>query len=91
MFLFGIPWLLIPVLVYSIGTYAMKKGHLSSLVDMKRYKENSKAVLSFIPVAIIPLVISIWYPMVSFGIYIVLLFAGIILGFRVRLIKGELD
>ena len=91
MFLFGIPWLLVPVLVYSIGTFAMKKGHLSSLVDMKRYKENSKAVLSFIPVAIIPLVISIWYPMVSFGIYIVLLFAGIILGFRVRLIKGELD
>ncbi|MFN8144266.1 MAG: TMEM175 family protein [Bacteroidia bacterium] len=91
MILFGIPWVLIPVLVYSLGTYAMKKKHLSPLVDMKRYNENSKAVLSFIPIAIIPLLISLKYPEVSFVIYMILLVAGIVLGFRVRLIKGEIE
>lgn len=91
MILFGIPWLLIPVIVYTLGTYAMRKGHLSPLVDMKRYKENSKAVLFYIPVSIVPLIISLLFPLVSFCIYIFLLFTGIILGFRVRLIKGEVE
>lgn len=91
MVVFGIPWLVIPIIMYAIGTYCENRHFLSPVVDKKRYKEVQRSVLLFAPLSLIPIAVAFFNPIISFAIYVFMLVAGTIIGFRVRVAPQEDD
>jgi len=91
MILFGIPWILIPLIFYTLGSYARAKKNLTPLLDHQRFIQVRKATLMYIPVVLGNMLISIFNTNLAFCIYIFLLVLGIILGFRVRLVRVEAE
>ena len=89
MILFGVPWLLVPLFFYSMGTYSLKKGYVSPLVDLKQFKAIRQTIILFIPMSMVPMILSLISPVISLIIYIGMSIGGIMLGFKVRLIKNE--
>ena len=85
--IFGINWIIVPLLFYLMGTRSLKAKLISQHVDMKRYLEIRRMILVFIPVGFVPLILSFFFPEVALVIYIILLFGGIILGDRVKLVE----
>jgi len=89
--LFGIPWLLIPIIFFALGSYARDKKFLTPLLDPHRFAQVRKATISYIPVVTANMVLTFWSTTLAFYIYMVLLVAGIVLGFRVRLVRSEAE
>jgi uncharacterized membrane protein len=85
MMLFGVDWILIPVVIYWIGGYALRKKFVAEFVDRKRYLEARKLIRYLIPFSIVPFVIAAFLPRVAFFIYLFILITGIVMGFRIRL------
>jgi len=85
MMLFGLDWILIPIIIYWIGGYALRKKFVAEFVDKKRYMEVRKLVRYLIPFSVIPFVIAGFQPRIAFYIYLFILICGIVMGFRIRL------
>lgn len=89
MMLFGVDWILIPIVIYWIGGYALKNNFVSEFIDRKRYMEARKLIRYLIPFSFVPFVIAAFYPRVAFFIYLFILVTGIVMGFRIRVEKAE--
>jgi len=89
MMLFGVDWILIPVLIYWIGGYALRKKLISEYIDKKRYMESRKLIGYLIPFSFVPFFIAAYMPQVAFFIYLFILITGIVMGFRIRVEKTE--
>ncbi len=89
MMLFGVDWILIPFVIYQIGGHALRKKLVSEFIDKKRYMEARKLIKYLIPFSFVPLIIAAFQPRVAFFIYLLILIAGIVTGFRIRVEKEE--
>ena len=89
MMLFGIDWILIPVMIYWIGGYALRKKFISEYIDKKRYMQSRKLIGYLIPFSFVPFFIGAFLPRVAFFIYLVILISGIVMGFRIRVEETE--
>ena len=89
MMLFGVDWILIPILIFWIGGYALRKKFVSEHIDKKRYMEARKLIRYLIPFSFIPFVIAAFTPRVAFFIYLFILVSGIVVGFRLRVEQTE--
>jgi len=89
MMLFGIDWILIPVMIYWIGGYALRKKLVSEFIDRKRYMEARKLIRYLIPFSFVPFIIAAFQPRIAFFIYLFILVTGIITGYRIRVEKEE--
>jgi len=85
--LFGIIWIIVPLLIYAIGSRAYHKKYIHSSVDMERYLLLRKVTLWYIPVSAIPIVLAWMAPQLAFGFYLLLMLGGVAAGFAVKLIR----
>lgn len=91
MILFGLPWLIVPLVFYWMGTHCMKRQYISPLVDMGRFKVIRQYTILFIPASLVPMILSLISPVISLVIYIIMAVAGVILGFKLKFISAEED
>ncbi len=89
MMLFGVDWILIPIMIYWIGGYALRKKFISEYIDKKRYMEARKLVRYLIPFSFVPFIIAAFMPRIAFFIYLFILITGIVIGFRLRVEQTE--
>lgn len=89
MMLFGVDWILIPIVIYWIGGYALRKNFISEFIDKKRFMEARKLIRYLIPFSFAPFVIAAFLPLAAFFIYLFILVGGIVIGFRIRVEETE--
>jgi uncharacterized membrane protein len=85
--LFGILYVFIPLVIYLIGTQALKRGYLHQTVDLKRFLAIRKLTLLFIPLSVIPIAIAWASPGVALACYLMMMVVAIIVGFYVKVIE----
>ena len=85
--LFGSIWVIIPLLIYLIGSRAYHKNYIHSTVDKKRYMFLRKITLIYAPLSAIPIAFAWSLPKIAFGIYILMMIGGIAAGFFVKVIE----
>jgi uncharacterized membrane protein len=84
--LFGSIWVIVPFLIYIIGTRAHNKGYIHSSVDLKRYNLIRKVALIYAPLSSLPIAFAWSFPRVSFIFYLLMMIGGIAAGFFVKVI-----
>lgn len=82
--LFGSVWVVIPFLIYVIGTRAYRKKYLHTSVNLKRYLYLRKMALLYAPVSIAPIIISWRLPTLAFAFYVCMMIGGVLAGFLVK-------
>ena len=85
--LFGSIWVVVPLLIYLIGSRAYHKNYIHHTVDKKRYQVLRMVTLAYAPLSAIPIAFAWNLPKVAFAIYILMMFGGIAAGFFVKLIE----
>src|SRR6478672_4203865 len=85
--LFGLIWVIVPLLIYAIGSRAYHKKYIHGSVDMSRYLLLRKVTLWYIPVSAIPIALAWTAPQLAFGFYLSLMIGGVVAGFAVKLIN----
>lgn len=83
--LFGSIWVVVPVLIYLIGSRAYHKKYLHGSVDVKRYLAIRKLTILYAPLSALPLLFAWVAPTIAFVFYVLMMLAGIIAGFLVKL------
>jgi uncharacterized membrane protein len=85
--LFGSIWVIVPLLIYLIGSRAYHKNYLHSAVDKKRYLLLRKLTLLYAPVSALPIAFAWTLPRAAFAIYILMMLGGIAAGFFVKVLE----
>lgn len=85
--LFGCIWVLVPFMIYLIGSRAYHKKFLHHTVDIKRYLVLRKMALLYVPISSLPIFIAWYNPMLAFWFYILMMIGGIVAGFFVKLLE----
>jgi uncharacterized membrane protein len=86
-FLFGGIWVVIPLIIYLIGSRAYHKKYLHYSVDIKRYKFLRKMAILFAPLSAIPMFFCWAMPKAAISFYLVQMLVSIIAGFTVKVIE----
>jgi uncharacterized membrane protein len=84
--LFGSIWVVIPLIIFAIGSRAYHKKYLHSSVDLKRFLFLRNMALLFTPLSAVPLAFAWSMPKIAFGFYLVMMVGSIIAGFTVKVI-----
>jgi uncharacterized membrane protein len=82
--LFGSVWVIIPLLIYAIGSRAYHKKYLHSSVNLKRFLYLRKMSLLYAPVSVLPIIISWKLPTLAFAFYVCMMLGGVAAGFLVK-------
>ena len=85
--LFGSIWVIVPLLMYVIGSRAYHKNYIHMTVDKERYRFLRKITLIYAPLSALPIAFAWTLPKVAFAIYILMMIGGIAAGFFVKLIE----
>lgn len=85
--LFGSIWVIVPLLIYLIGSRAYHKNYIHQNVDRKRYVFLRNITLAYAPLSAIPIAFAWSLPKVAFAIYMLMMIGGIIAGFFVKVIE----
>jgi uncharacterized membrane protein len=85
--LFGSVWVLVPLLIYIIGSRAYHKKYLHENVDMKRYLFLRRMSLLYVPFSALPILFSWSAPTLAFLFYVVMMFGGVAAGFLVKVVE----
>ncbi len=84
--IFGCVWVIIPFLIFLIGSRAYRKKYLHKAVDIERFLVLRKLALIYVPVSAVPLAYAWSYPQLSLLFYILMMIGGIASGFTVKVI-----
>jgi len=85
--LFGLIWVVVPLLIFIIGTRAYNKKYLHDSVDIKRYLFLRKMSLYYVPVSTLPIFIAWRAPMLAFLLYVLMMIGAIAAGFLVKVME----
>jgi len=85
--LFGSIWVIVPLLIYLIGSRAYHKNYIHSTVDRKRYRLLRNITLIYAPLSAVPIAFAWSMPSVAFAIYILMMIGGIAAGFFVKVVE----
>jgi len=85
--LFGCIWILVPLLIYVIGSRAYRKGYLHASVDLKRYRFLRRMSLVYAPISALPILLAWKAPTLAFLFYILMMIGGIAAGFFVKVLE----
>ena len=84
--LFGCIWVVIPLLIFIIGSRAYNKGYLHASVDKKRYLMLRRLALLYAPLSILPILLAWSAPTLAFLVYVLQMIGGIAAGFFVKVL-----
>lgn len=84
--LFGSIWVIVPLIIYLIGSRAYHKKYLHYTVDLKRYLFLRRMTLFFTPLSAIPLIFAWSLPKLAFIFYLVLMIGSVVAGFAVKVL-----
>ena len=82
--LFGSVWVIIPFLIYVIGSRAYHKRYLHQSVNIERYLYLRKIALLYTPISAIPIIIAWRWPTLAFAFYVCMMIGGVLAGFLVK-------
>jgi uncharacterized membrane protein len=82
--LFGLIWVIVPFMIYIIGSRAFHKKYLHHTVDLKRYLFLRRMSLWYIPISALPMLFAWPAPTLAFVFYILMMVGGNIAGFFVK-------
>jgi len=85
--LFGCIWVLVPLLIYIIGSRAYHKKYLHASVDLKRYLFIRKMSILYVPISAVPILVAWTAPTLAFFFYILMMIGGIVAGFWVKVLE----
>lgn len=85
--LFGSIWVVVPLLIYMIGSRAYRKNYIHQTVDRRRYIFLRNITLAYAPLSAIPIAFAWSLPKVAFAIYMLMMIGGIIAGFFVKIVE----
>jgi len=85
--LFGSIWVMVPLLIYLIGSRAYHKNYLHHTVDRNRYRFLRNLTLIYAPLSAIPIAFAWTIPKLAFAIYILMMIGGIVAGFFVKVVE----
>lgn len=83
--LFGLDWMAISIILFTMGRYALVGRLLSEHVDAKRYRQVIQVLGFLLPLSVVPMALAYAMPMLALAIYILMALVGTLLSFRVRL------
>jgi uncharacterized membrane protein len=84
--IFGSIWVIVPLIIYLIGSRAYHKKYLHNTVDLKRYLFLRRMTLLFAPLSAIPLIFAWGLPKLAFIFYLVLMVGSVVAGFAVKVL-----
>jgi uncharacterized membrane protein len=87
--LFGSIWVVIPLLIYVIGSRAYHKNYLHKSVDIQRYLFLRKMTLVYAPLSGLPLLFAWKAPTFALIYYALMMMGGILAGFLVKVTDEE--
>lgn len=85
--LFGVLYVLIPLVIYIIGSRAYRRGYLHSTVDLKRFLFIRKLSLWYVPMSAIPIAVAWFSAPVALILYLIQMIMAIVLGFYVKVVE----
>jgi uncharacterized membrane protein len=84
---FGCIWVVVPLLIYCIGSRAYRKGYLHASVDKDRYRFLRRLSLFYAPISALPILLAWSAPTLAFLVYVIMMIGGIAAGFFVKVLE----
>lgn len=83
--MFGLDWIAIAVILFTMGRYAIGAGLLSEHVEGARYRQAVRVLGYLLPLSLLPLLVAYLVPPLALALYVLMALVGCLLSFWVKL------